>query len=305
MPDTNINSLVNKSKISDFQWDPFDDERLAVSCDDGVVRIWQIGADGLQASMEEPSAELKGHIERLYCIKYHPYAKDLLATASYDRTVKLWNVATQQAVLSLVGHTDVIFSMSWSPCGTKLATICKDGAIRVYAPLASNEPILEAKTGPGAGSKAARIEWVLNGSCLFVSGFGRGNLRQIYLYESATLSLLSSEDISQSPSLLIPIYDADINVLYLYAKGEETMFLYEIQEYEPYFQVLSPYRPEGLHFAIAFQPKVMCDVRAAEVAKAYRLTKDNRIEMISFTVPRVKVDCLMCTLIALRCDCLK
>jgi hypothetical protein len=30
-------------------------------------------------------------------------------------------------------------------------------------------------------------------------------------------------------------------------------------------------------------------VRAAEIAKAYRLTKDNRVEKISFTVPRVKL----------------
>jgi hypothetical protein len=65
--------------------------------------------------------------------------------------------------------------------------------------------------------------------------------------------------------------------------------LYEIQENEPYFQVLSPYKPEGLHFAIAFLPKLLCDIRSAEIAKTFRLTKDNRIEKISFVVPRVKV----------------
>ena len=32
-----------------------------------------------------------------------------------------------------------------------------------------------------------------------------------------------------------------------------------------------------------------CDVRTAEIAKAYRLTKDNRVEKLSFTVPRVKL----------------
>jgi coronin-7 len=115
-------------------------------------------------------------------------------------------------------------------------------------------------------------------------------LRQIFLFDSATLNLLQTEDINQSPSLLIPYYDQDINVLYLYAKGEETLYLYEILPVEPHFQVLSPFKPEGLHFAMGFLPKTACDVRAAEIAKAYRLTKDNRIEKISFTVPRVKVD---------------
>ncbi len=63
--------------------------------------------------------------------------------------------------------------MNWSPCGSKLATICKDGFIRVYEPLKSESPVLELKTGPPAGSKAARIEWALNGTHLLVSGFGK------------------------------------------------------------------------------------------------------------------------------------
>ena len=117
----------------------------------------------------------------------------------------------------------------------------------------------------------------------------RGNQRQIYLFDSENLIFLAMEDINQSPSLLIPCYDIDTNVLYLYAKGEETVYLFEILESEPYFQVLSPYKPEGLHFAMSFLPKIKCDIKAAEIGRAYRLTKTNCVERISFTVPRVKV----------------
>ena len=122
----------------------------------------------------------------------------------------------------------------------------------------------------------------------------------MFLLEAATLNLLQTEDINQSPSLLIPFFDQDINVLYLYAKGEETLYLYEILPSEPYFQALSPFKPEGLHFAMGFLPKTSCDVRAAEIAKAFRLTKDNRIEKISFTVPRVKVNTHFLLLIKTR-----
>ena len=173
LADTTINSIVNKSKVSDFAWDPFDDESLAAACDDGVIRIWKIPEDGLEASLEEPHIELRGHLERLYCIKYHPYAKNVLATASYDRTIRLWNVKTKQTCKVLKGHTDVVFSMCWSVCGNRLATICKDGILRVYEPLVSDMPIVESKCGPAAGSKAARIEWVLNDRQLLVSGFGK------------------------------------------------------------------------------------------------------------------------------------
>ena len=63
--------------------------------------------------------------------------------------------------------------MNWSPCGTKLATICKDGFIRIYEPLVSEQPAVESKCGPPAGSKAARIEWVSNGARILVSGFDK------------------------------------------------------------------------------------------------------------------------------------
>jgi coronin-7 len=289
LPDTHIHSLINKSKISDFAWDPFDDETLAVACDDGAVKIWTVPDDGLNDSIDQPVVELKGHTERLYCIKYHPYVKHILASASFDRTIKVWNVEIQECMINLTGNTDVVFSMSWSPCGTKLACVCKDGFVRVYDVLNDDKPLLEDKVGPPSGSKAARIEWVLNGTHLFVSGFGRGNARQIYLLKSDDLSLVHFEDINQSPSLLIPYYDHDINVVYLYAKGEETFYLYEIESETPYFQQLTPYKPEGgIHLAVGFLSKQFCDVRQVEIAKAYRLTKDNRIEMISFRVPRVK-----------------
>lgn len=78
-------------------------------------------------------------------------------------------------------------------------------------------------------------------------------------------------------------------IFFYSVKGEETLYLYEILEEEPFFQVLTPYKAEGLHFALAFLPKIYCDIRSAEIGKAYRLTKDNRVERMSFLVPRVKV----------------
>lgn len=125
LPDTSLASIVNRSKVSDFQFDPFDEATLAVACDDGTVKVWHLPEDGLTESLELPHLELRGHQERLYCIRYHPYVSGVLATASYDRTVRVWNVDEARAERILRGHTDAVFGMSWSPDGFKLATICK------------------------------------------------------------------------------------------------------------------------------------------------------------------------------------
>ncbi len=66
-----------------------------------------------------------------------------------------------------------IFNISWSPCGSKLATICKDGFIRVYEPVDAETPVIQEKAGPPPGGKSARIEWVSNGNGLLISGFGK------------------------------------------------------------------------------------------------------------------------------------
>jgi coronin-7 len=63
--------------------------------------------------------------------------------------------------------------MSWNLNGSKLATICKDGFIRVYEPIESETPLIQEKAGPPAGGKSARIEWVMNGKALLISGFGK------------------------------------------------------------------------------------------------------------------------------------
>ena len=54
----------------------------------------------------------------------------------------------------------------------------------------------------------------------------------------------------------------------------------------PYLFPLSPYRPSGLHQALAFLPKNILDTKNVEFARAYRLT-NTTIEPLSFTVPRV------------------
>jgi WD40 repeat protein/tetratricopeptide (TPR) repeat protein len=51
-----------------------------------------------------------------------------LATASYDKTVKVWDAQTGQEALTLKGHTRVVFSVCFSPDGQRLATASENTA---------------------------------------------------------------------------------------------------------------------------------------------------------------------------------
>lgn len=190
-----IPALVNGSNVMDFQWNPFNSKQLVVACDDGSLKIWKIPDDGLVESTNTPHQEICAHSDKIYCIKFHPLAKDVLVTVSCDMTIKIWNLSTLKAECWLKGHTDQIFGFAWSPCGIYGATICKDGKIRsnknqsfvksqktlkiyiflVYNPRKSELPLKEGFGGL-AGTRGARITYAIEGEFLVVTGFDKYKL---------------------------------------------------------------------------------------------------------------------------------
>ncbi|MEV6803932.1 WD40 repeat domain-containing protein [Streptomyces sp. NPDC051132] len=78
---------------------------------------------------------LSGHTGAVYLTSFSPDGKTL-ATASYDHTVRLWNVADphRPAPLGkpLTGHTSWVSSAVFSPDGRTLASAGDDGTVRMW-----------------------------------------------------------------------------------------------------------------------------------------------------------------------------
>ncbi|MEV7193971.1 WD40 repeat domain-containing protein [Streptomyces sp. NPDC093510] len=97
---------------------------------------------------------LLGHKGAVYLTSFSPNGR-LLATASYDRTVRLWDVSdpTRAKPLGkpLTGHRSWVSTAVFSPDGKTLASASDDGTIRLWDVRDPRHPRLLGQPVPGRG----------------------------------------------------------------------------------------------------------------------------------------------------------
>lgn len=112
-------------------------------------------------------------------VLFNPAAENILASASGDYTIKLWDVGTGQAHLTLK-HGDIVQSLSWSANGSMLATTSRDKKLRVWD-VRQERPAHEVAGHSGA--KNSRVVWLGEHNRLATTGFSKMSDRQMALWD--------------------------------------------------------------------------------------------------------------------------
>uniref|UniRef100_A0A7N0SYU1 Uncharacterized protein n=1 Tax=Kalanchoe fedtschenkoi TaxID=63787 RepID=A0A7N0SYU1_KALFE len=137
----------HQSEVNCVKWDPTG-SILASCSDDITAKIWSMKHD-------KYIHDLREHAKAIYTIRWSPTGPGtnnpnqqlLLASASFDATVKLWDVELGKTLCSLNGHKGPVYSVSFSPNSELLATGSMDKTLHIWS--LKDRKIIKTYTGTG------------------------------------------------------------------------------------------------------------------------------------------------------------
>ncbi|KAI2506839.1 hypothetical protein MHU86_7624 [Fragilaria crotonensis] len=135
-------------------------ERLMSGSDDFTLFLWS------PTESKHPIKRLTGHQQAVNHIVFSPDGGRYIASASFDKKIKIWNGKTGDFLYTLTGHVGSVYQVAWSPDGRFLVSASKDSTAKLWEIDGGKKPKGAKETLPGHYDEVYALDWSPNGAAV-------------------------------------------------------------------------------------------------------------------------------------------
>ena len=152
---------------------------------------------------------LSGHLSEVYYVEFSPRG-DVLASASKDGNVYLWNTKTWQQVRTIAASSTEVNVATFSPDGMTLATVADDGKLKLWE-TATGRCLAERIVHAG---DAVMAEFTADGESIVTAGRTDGFAKIWDRRSGAILGAFAAKGaiLSMDGSILATLSEANVNL---------------------------------------------------------------------------------------------
>lgn len=127
-------------------------ERLVSGSDDFTLFLWHPEKE------KKPVARMTGHQQLINCVQFSPDAR-YVASASFDKSIKLWDGRTGKFIATFRGHVQAVYMVGWSPDSRLLVSGSRDSTLKVWS-MKTHKIELDL---PGHADEVFAVDWAPDG----------------------------------------------------------------------------------------------------------------------------------------------
>ncbi|CAH0493830.1 unnamed protein product [Peronospora farinosa] len=296
---TNIPTLVHAhptGRVTALTFSPFHND-LLLSAGDAVatVKVWKLPSkEPMRQDLVTPVTVFQ-HEKTMGIVAGiipHLSADSVVATYSRPGPVRIYDLQAETLSFEVaVDEGAVVSSVAWNWDGSAMLVATQDQAVRFLDPRLdqTSTPVIAAAH---TGKRHVNVVWCGRTQHFITCGSDRMLEREIKLWDSRQLAKcvhrerLDMRGVGQ----LFPLYDVDLNLLYVLRKGDYSVKMFEIRASNG-LSALDYTALSNMTLAATLLPKSTCDTNVCEIARVLNLSASGSsvggsCEVLSYRMPR-------------------
>lgn len=165
--DRNEMARLAQERYDKVRQGPIKHDMLVSGSDDFTMFLWNPEKD------KKPVARLTGHQQLINDVKFSPDMR-YIASASFDKSIRLWNGETGKYITTLRGHVHRVYQLAWSADSRLLASASADSTCKVWS-LVNRKLLCDL---PGHSDEVYVVDWSPDG--VFAVSGGKDKIIKIW-----------------------------------------------------------------------------------------------------------------------------